>query len=499
MSEYAATLYRCSKRRETFLNILWNSTKLAHVFHGIYRCCFLSLRMLHLFMRMWPNESQSGHNHRQWKCLSLALLLGNNFESRKPHTPQKQPSATVGYISRLSPLVCFDPVLHRKMHKAILHFNQQRRLSVASSTSEADSTRAASEGPSTPVYHLVIPWLHQERHNSPITATSKPDASWTGVEYAQSWRAMNGAYPMFKAFDGSASRTCSDVGSTQYGTDYGSEGEEGEGEGEGDEGDDEGLEEIEEGEDEEGEEEDVDVDNDMDVRRNECDILDSYDHDAVSEFELRPQDQKLEVEENSTLVPNLPVKKTETPSRESTPKASVIPIHASKTVVLDVSSPDLADESESEDSSDDDEYDPLADDRSVSRVSKFRASASSSRPLKLAKSNKQPSTQRPSAKRKFVADDSDNEAESRRSRKVARKRKGGSGGKGESRRTPYKCPLCPNFYAASGGDLSRHLESLIHKTPSYICEVPGCGKAFTRKDALKRHAIKTHKPGGKGR
>jgi hypothetical protein len=44
---------------------------------------------------------------------------------------------------------------------------------------------------------------------------------------------------------------------------------------------------------------------------------------------------------------------------------------------------------------------------------------------------------------------------------------------------------------ASSGDLGRHMESLAHKTPSYTCF--GCGKQYTRTDALKRHHTNTPK------
>ncbi|KAF8181300.1 hypothetical protein BJ912DRAFT_1125846 [Pholiota molesta] len=58
-----------------------------------------------------------------------------------------------------------------------------------------------------------------------------------------------------------------------------------------------------------------------------------------------------------------------------------------------------------------------------------------------------------------------------------------------------KCGLCPNFFVASKGDLKRHLESLAHKKPSYICE--GCDRKFTREDALKRHKLHTCPPSSK--
>jgi len=64
----------------------------------------------------------------------------------------------------------------------------------------------------------------------------------------------------------------------------------------------------------------------------------------------------------------------------------------------------------------------------------------------------------------------------------------------------FQCRLCPQFRSTAIGDMGRHLESLIHSPPSYVCD-PGCGKAFTRKDALVRHTRRgTCAPGGrKGR
>lgn len=76
--------------------------------------------------------------------------------------------------------------------------------------------------------------------------------------------------------------------------------------------------------------------------------------------------------------------------------------------------------------------------------------------------------------------------------KTPRPRKGGNGGQSGFKRKEYKCDLCPNFYAGSKGDLKRHLESRLHKEPSYICLVPPCDKVFTRDDALKRHMKNAH-------
>lgn len=70
--------------------------------------------------------------------------------------------------------------------------------------------------------------------------------------------------------------------------------------------------------------------------------------------------------------------------------------------------------------------------------------------------------------------------------KATRSLKGGKRGK-KTGKLQLKCGLCPNFFAASKGDLKRHLESLAHKKPSYICE--RCGGKFTREDALKRHRL----------
>ncbi|KAF8886064.1 hypothetical protein CPB84DRAFT_1850208 [Gymnopilus junonius] len=50
-----------------------------------------------------------------------------------------------------------------------------------------------------------------------------------------------------------------------------------------------------------------------------------------------------------------------------------------------------------------------------------------------------------------------------------------------------QCPKCPHFRARAKGDMKRHLESLAHQPQSYYCSKPGCGKVFTRIDALKRH------------
>lgn len=73
-----------------------------------------------------------------------------------------------------------------------------------------------------------------------------------------------------------------------------------------------------------------------------------------------------------------------------------------------------------------------------------------------------------------------------------RPRKGGNGGQSGFKRKEYKCYLCTNFYAGSKGDLKRHLESRLHKAPSYVCSVEPCLKVFTRDDALKRHMKNAH-------
>lgn len=58
----------------------------------------------------------------------------------------------------------------------------------------------------------------------------------------------------------------------------------------------------------------------------------------------------------------------------------------------------------------------------------------------------------------------------------------------------YECLLCPNFRTKAVGDMTRHLESLIHQDRSYACDVAGCESLFTRKDALVRHKKLLHDP-----
>jgi len=58
----------------------------------------------------------------------------------------------------------------------------------------------------------------------------------------------------------------------------------------------------------------------------------------------------------------------------------------------------------------------------------------------------------------------------------------------------YECLLCPNFRTKAVGDMTRHLESLIHQDRSYACDVAGCEGLFTRKDALVRHKKLVHDP-----
>ena len=63
-----------------------------------------------------------------------------------------------------------------------------------------------------------------------------------------------------------------------------------------------------------------------------------------------------------------------------------------------------------------------------------------------------------------------------------------------SGRVLYECLLCPNFRTKAVGDMTRHLESLIHQDRSYACDVAGCEGLFTRKDALVRHKKLVHDP-----
>ncbi|KAH9478660.1 hypothetical protein JR316_0009117 [Psilocybe cubensis] len=63
----------------------------------------------------------------------------------------------------------------------------------------------------------------------------------------------------------------------------------------------------------------------------------------------------------------------------------------------------------------------------------------------------------------------------------------------------FQCRACPDIQSKALGDMKRHLEGLRHQKPSYKCDPEtfefGCGREFTRTDALKRH-IKSKHPMG---
>lgn len=58
----------------------------------------------------------------------------------------------------------------------------------------------------------------------------------------------------------------------------------------------------------------------------------------------------------------------------------------------------------------------------------------------------------------------------------------------------YRCDLCHKadrkMITKTYGDMKRHLQSLAHQKRDFECTTPGCGKAYTRIDALKRHQDK---------
>jgi hypothetical protein len=56
-----------------------------------------------------------------------------------------------------------------------------------------------------------------------------------------------------------------------------------------------------------------------------------------------------------------------------------------------------------------------------------------------------------------------------------------------------KCRFCPSTFQKSE-HLSRHERSHTKQRP-YVCDIPGCGKAFTRGDSLTRH-LRLHESGG---
>jgi hypothetical protein len=149
--------------------------------------------------------------------------------------------------------------------------------------------------------------------------------------------------------------------------------------------------------------------------------------------------------------------------------------------------------SEAESSQYDDEYTLNSPSTSTSPVYPSHDTApptSYYRPPRPARAN-------PPPKRKLSADDSDDDddddddgsgpAKAPRLPKSSHPERKG--------KRQYKCEICPNFFAGSKGDLKRHSESLVHKPPSYVCEMPPCGKKFTRLDALKRHMKNAHAPG----
>jgi uncharacterized Zn-finger protein len=58
----------------------------------------------------------------------------------------------------------------------------------------------------------------------------------------------------------------------------------------------------------------------------------------------------------------------------------------------------------------------------------------------------------------------------------------------------YRCTLCLKdnklHLCKREGDMMRHLLSLKHTPKSFFCTNHGCTKAYTRRDALKRHRKK---------
>ncbi|KAJ7512998.1 hypothetical protein B0H11DRAFT_1698256, partial [Mycena galericulata] len=52
---------------------------------------------------------------------------------------------------------------------------------------------------------------------------------------------------------------------------------------------------------------------------------------------------------------------------------------------------------------------------------------------------------------------------------------------------PFPCDFCPLSFDRQH-DLKRHIDTHSGEKP-FLCD-RGCGKAFTRKDALKRHQVK---------
>ncbi|OBZ74825.1 Transcriptional factor SWI5 [Grifola frondosa] len=59
---------------------------------------------------------------------------------------------------------------------------------------------------------------------------------------------------------------------------------------------------------------------------------------------------------------------------------------------------------------------------------------------------------------------------------------------------PYRCTLCPASFVRNH-DLKRHAK--LHDTKAWRCA--GCGKVFSRRDAIKRHKDSRGRSGGKGR
>ncbi|KAG8936204.1 zf-C2H2 Zinc finger, C2H2 type [Tulasnella sp. 418] len=58
---------------------------------------------------------------------------------------------------------------------------------------------------------------------------------------------------------------------------------------------------------------------------------------------------------------------------------------------------------------------------------------------------------------------------------------------------PHVCPICFGTFARSE-HLKRHLRSLHSENKPNVCEYPGCGKTFSRKDNLRQH-MQTHSKG----